>query len=124
MAASVTIYEDPQFAGRSKALDVGEYRFFTPADFNDVVSSIKVPAGLCAVLFEHADDGGGYGRSVDLLEDRADLSIYDFNDTTSYISVFATSRTVQVRDHRQGHDASTFETFVYVRNSLQKTANS
>jgi hypothetical protein len=73
----VTIYENPNFSGRSRTLGVGGYRFFTPEDFNDVVSSISVPAGFGAMLFEHADDGGGYGISVDLLEDCADLSKYD-----------------------------------------------
>jgi hypothetical protein len=100
----ITIYENPNFSGQSKTLGVGGYRFFTPEDFNDVISSIRVPVGLGAMLFEHADDGGGYGISVDLLEDCADLSKYDFNDKTSYIVVFS------LTDHPG---------FVYMRNSLQ-----
>jgi hypothetical protein len=119
MAESVTVYENPHFGGRSKTLGVGQYRFFTPEDFNDVISSIKVPPGLCAMLYEDADDGGGYGRSVDLLEDCADLSQYNFNEVTSYISVFNTTTTLEVHDHRQGHDTVSSETFVWVRNSLQ-----
>jgi len=122
MAESVTVYENPHFGGRSKTLGVGQYRFFTPADFNDVISSIKVSPGLCAMLYENADDGGGYGRSVDLLEDCADLSQYNFNDVTSYISVFNTTTTLEVRDHRQGHDTVSSETFVWARNSLQNGA--
>jgi len=46
MAESVTVYENPHFGGRSKTLGVGQYRFFTPADFNDLISSIKVSPGL------------------------------------------------------------------------------
>jgi hypothetical protein len=65
----VTLFEAPDFAGRSLTLDVGQHRFFTPDDFNDLASSIRVPAGFVAMLFEHADNGGGYGKAVDLLED-------------------------------------------------------
>jgi len=85
----VTIYEDAGFGGRSKTLAPGGYRFFMPDDFNDVVSSIQIPAGLAAQLFEHADDGGGYGISIDLLEDCPDLSVYGFNDKVSYVNVFS-----------------------------------
>lgn len=116
----VTIFEDANFGGRSKALAVGGYRFFTPDDFNDVVSSIRVPAGLCAVLYEHADDGGGYGISVDLLEDCPDLSVYGFNDKVSYITVFSTAGPItEVRDHRGGTTTTRTEIasgFVYARN--------
>ncbi len=103
---AVTVFADANFAGRSKTLDVGSYRFQTPDDFNDVISSIRVPAGLAAMLFEDADDGGGFGRSVDLLEDCPDLSTYDFNDKTSFVVVFSTVR----------------PGFVWVRNSIQNGA--
>ncbi|MDQ3751034.1 MAG: hypothetical protein M3367_18750, partial [Acidobacteriota bacterium] len=86
---SVVIYEHSNFGGRSKKLSIGDYRL---SDFNDVASSIKVPAGLAAMIFEHADDGGGYGISVDLLEDQPDLSKYNFNDKVSYVTVFSTQR--------------------------------
>jgi hypothetical protein len=84
----VTLFEAPNFAGRSLALGVGQYRFFTPADFNDVASSIRVPAGLVAMLFEHADEGGGYGRWVDLLEDCPNLAVYGLDKIVSYVNVF------------------------------------
>ncbi len=86
---SVVIYEHSNFGGSSKTLSIGDYRL---SDFNDVASSIKVPAGLAAMIFEHADDGGGYGISVDLLEDQPDLSKYNFNDKISYVTVFSTQR--------------------------------
>jgi hypothetical protein len=85
----VVLFEAPDFAGRSLSLDIGEHRFFSPEDFNDVASSIRVPAGLVAMLYEHADEGGGYGRAVDLLEDCPNLTIYDFDKKVSYVSVFA-----------------------------------
>lgn len=36
--------------------------------------------------------GGGYGISVDFLEDHNDPVRFDFNDKVSYISVFSTNR--------------------------------
>src|SRR5438128_10536313 len=103
MADVVTIFENPNFSGRSKTLIEGEHRFFTPADFNDVISSIRVPEGLVAIVFEHADDGGGFGISVDLLEDWPTLSQFNLDKKISYINVFPATR----------------GTFVFVRNSIQ-----
>src|SRR6476469_4919499 len=67
----VTIYEDADFGGTGIFLDVGEYRLFGASDMNDTISSIQVPAGLVAMVFEDADSGGGYGISADFLEDCA-----------------------------------------------------
>jgi hypothetical protein len=103
-APHIAVYDQPNFTGRNKTFVTGQYRLFAPEDFNDVISSIHVPQGLVAILYEHADDGGGYGRSVDLLEDCANLSKYNFDKITSYISVFAASRPPG---------------FIWVRNSLQ-----
>lgn len=97
---SVVIFENPNFGGRAKTVGVGEHRLL---DFDRVASSVRVPTGLAAIIYEHADQGGGYGRSVDLLEDQPDLSVYDLNDRISYVTVFSTKR--------QG--------FYWKRNSLQ-----
>jgi hypothetical protein len=86
VAPSVVIYEHPNFGGRSQTLGVGGHIL---SDFNDIVSSIKVPAGLVALLFEQVDAGGGYGLSVDVLEDRPDLSQVNFNDKVSYVCVIS-----------------------------------
>ena len=83
----VTIYEDPEFRGRGILLDVGDYRLFG-TDMNNAVSSIQVPAGLVALVYEDADSGGGYGISADFLEDCADLAPLGLNDKISYLSVF------------------------------------
>jgi hypothetical protein len=88
----VVIYEHQNFLGRSRPLGVCETRLFDFSDLNDSVSSIKVPAGLVAVLYEHADAGGGYGASVDLLEDRPYLSQVNFANKLSYIRVFENNR--------------------------------
>jgi hypothetical protein len=86
----VTIYEDPDFRGRGILFDVGNYRLFGSDD--DVFSSIEVPAGFVAWVYEHADRGGGYGISADFLEDCSDLAQVGLNDKISYISVFRAER--------------------------------
>ena len=84
-AQEVVLYQNKNFQGRSKSLSVGEHRL---TDFDSMASSIRVPNGLVAVLYEHADNNGGYGVSVDLLEDRPDLSQVSFANRAAYVSVF------------------------------------
>jgi hypothetical protein len=88
----VTIYEDKHFGGTGILLDVGKYRLERASDLNDVVSSIEVPVGLVAMVFEHADSGGGYGISADFLENCADLAPLGLNDKISYVNVFRAQR--------------------------------
>lgn len=99
--SGVVLYEHSNFGGRSKTLGIGDHKL---SDFNDTASSIKVSAGLVAVIYEHAKEAGGYGIWVDFLEDRADLSQFDFNDKASFVRVFATP------DARK---------FIWARNSMQ-----
>jgi hypothetical protein len=99
----VRVFDAPNYGGRSKILGVGGIRFFSPDDFNDVISSVQVGPGYVAILYEHADEGGGFGRSIDLLEDCPNLSKYGFDKQTSYINVFAATR----------------GPFIWIRNSLQ-----
>lgn len=84
----VTLFSEREFSGLSVHLNEGHTRFTT--DFNDAASSIRVTSGYCAVLYEHANEFGGYGASVDLLEDCPDLSVYGFDKKTSYVHVFRT----------------------------------
>src|SRR4051794_32454397 len=84
----VTLYEDAGFAGRSVVLAVGQRRFFFPQDFKDVASSLQGSPGLVAIIYEHAEDLGGYGISVDLMEDCPDLGTYGFDNKVSYVTVF------------------------------------
>jgi hypothetical protein len=80
---SVTLYENPDFGGRSKSFGIGSHRLL---DFNGVASSIKVPDGLVAIVYEYSDEAGGYGRWVDFLEDQPNLAKYNFK--ISYLLVF------------------------------------
>ncbi len=92
MDQKVVLYEHSNFSGQSKSFGIGDYRFYGPADFNDMASSIKVPNGLVAVIYENANENLGYGNYIDLLEDCTDLSVYTFNDKTSYLRVFAATK--------------------------------
>jgi len=87
--AQVTLYENPNYNGAFKTLAPGSYVL---TDFNDVASSIKVPAGLVAYIYDHASPEKGFGISVDLLEDVPNLNVYDFNDRVSYVTVFASTK--------------------------------
>jgi hypothetical protein len=113
---AVTIFEDVNFQGRSITLDVGSHRLLAASDLNDEISSIRVPPGLVALVFEHADDAGGFGRSADLLEDVSDLGRIGLGDTISFVEVFASERTVQVRNHATG--ATETSRVVWARGSL------
>lgn len=86
----VTVFENPNYGGKSRSLSIGSYRL---SDLNinnnmdDIISSIKIPSGLYVILYENVDAGGGYGLSVDLMEDIPNLSIYNFNDKASFIEI-------------------------------------
>lgn len=89
IAAKVDLFDQPNFTGQSKSLAPGQYLL---SDFNDIASSIRIPKGMVAVVYEHGYAKGGYGNYVDLLEDCADLSQYSLTDKASYISIFNADR--------------------------------
>jgi phospholipase C len=90
--APITLFEIVNFGGQAVGVDEGSTRFSTPAQLKDFASSIRVAPGHCAVLYEHANEFGGYGLSVDLLEDCPSLSAYGFDKKLSFIRVFRTER--------------------------------
>jgi hypothetical protein len=83
--ANVTLFENSGFTGKSIDLAPGQYRL---DNFNDIASSIRVPAGMVAVVYEDADASGGYGLSADFMEDCANLSAFYLDDKISYVVVF------------------------------------
>jgi hypothetical protein len=95
---NVVIYAQKNFSGRSMTLTSGDHSLtdWKPA-------SIQVPAGLVAYLYESVDSAGGYGISVDLMEDHRDLAEFGLNGKVSFISVFPSTR--------QG--------FIWARNSMR-----
>jgi hypothetical protein len=88
----VTLYTDANYAGQFIFVKTGAVRFIGGNDFNDKASSIEVPRGFVATIYEHADEKGGYGRSVDLMENCEDLSKFDLNDKVSFIAVSPSER--------------------------------
>ena len=85
--ARAVIFEQKNFGGRSMPLAIGEHRL---ADWKP--ASIKVPAGLAAYLYQSVDAAGGYGVSVDLLEDHADLAEFGLAGNVSLVNVFDATR--------------------------------
>lgn len=83
--ADVTLFENAGFAGRSTTLGPGQHAL---TDFDDIASSIRVPAGMVALVFESAGASGGSGLTADFLEDCADLTAYYLDNKISYVSVF------------------------------------
>lgn len=91
----VFFYEDVNYAGRSeqvKLSSLSDTRNHSMAGLNNRVGSVKVPKGFVAVLYEHVNEKGGYGKYIELMEDCPDLSVYGLNDTVSYASVFFSVR--------------------------------
>jgi hypothetical protein len=107
---TVVIYENPNFQGRSMTFGIGRHRLFNTEDFNDVAASIKVPKGLVAIVYEHADEAGGYGSWIDFLEDHADLRTHGFDKKISYLDVFSREKV------KPANGSTPSETFIYARN--------
>lgn len=84
----VTLYSKPHFGGSQISLDEGNIRLHDEANFNDATVSVRVASGYCAILYEHANEFGGYGTSITLLGDCINLTKYGFDSKTSFISVF------------------------------------
>lgn len=85
----VILYDQPNYTGAAKHVGpTGVYRFFDTAGFNDRTVSVKVPAGLVAILYADADDYGGYGNYIDLMEDCPNLARYHFEKRVSFVKVF------------------------------------
>eukprot|EP00164_Ancoracysta_twista_P000778 GFYU01001022.1.p1 GENE.GFYU01001022.1~~GFYU01001022.1.p1 ORF type:complete len:1352 (-),score=396.68 GFYU01001022.1:117-3695(-) len=72
-ADGVTLYDDIAFTGLAQVFDVGQYDL-RQLHANDVISSVRVPAGYQITLFEHKE---WKGRSVVLESDAYDLSRSD-----------------------------------------------
>lgn len=81
-AGAVTVFQHDNFGGASQTLGVGSHDVGRLTIGNDQISSLKVPRGLRAVLWEH---GGFQGRSWSFSRDAT--SVRDANDQASSITV-------------------------------------
>lgn len=93
----VTLFDAVNFGGRSATLGVGSYPLTGPSAPLDKVASIQVPAGMVALVYELADNAGGYGRSADLMENYADVSTLGLAGI-AYVQVFLAERDLAERD--------------------------
>ncbi len=80
--AGVTLFADPNFAGKSQVLAVGRYDVAQLGIADETLSSLRVPKGLVVTLYEHS---GFRGRSVSFTADTSNVG--DFNDRTSSVVV-------------------------------------
>lgn len=81
----VIVYQDPNYGGESKQLVEGVNS--APSNFdNDVISSVKVPAGWKVTLYETIYNTG---KELALTQDTSDLRKLHFDNITSSILVEA-----------------------------------
>jgi hypothetical protein len=88
----VRVYVDSDFQGAGAALGVGRYDWGQLGISNDSLSSLRVPAGLTATLYE---DVHFSGRSKVFTQDASYVGD-DFNDITS--SIIVAERTAAGRE--------------------------
>lgn len=88
----VVLFDGTNYGGQSRSFGIGDYTLSAPADLNDLASSFRVPKGWVVLVYEHANEKGGYGNYIDLMEDCPDLSVYGFNDKISFLRVFSATR--------------------------------
>lgn len=82
----VVLYDNPNFGGRQTSLGIGTHKLID-FNFNDMPSSIKVPAGLVVIVYEHFARGVGYGLWVDFLEDQPNLAQFQLDNKISYLKI-------------------------------------
>ncbi|MFH1465700.1 MAG: beta/gamma crystallin-related protein [Pseudomonadota bacterium] len=92
----VTVYQHNNYEGRSQSLPIGRYDMGQLTIGNDVMSSLRVPEGMVAVLYEHANFKG---RVKIVTGDTPALP--DFNDVVSSI-VVQLAATIYEHAHFQG----------------------
>jgi len=80
--ALAVVYEHDDYQGRSQILDGGRYDLAALSIGNDVISSLRVPAGWRVTLHQHA----GFLGTTRVFT-RGTRSLPDFNDQTSSIVV-------------------------------------
>jgi hypothetical protein len=85
-SSAATIYPSSGFGGQAQELAIGDHRV-------SGASSIRVAPGTVAIVYQFADDAGGYGVSVDLMEDQPDLAKFGL-DQVALVTVFAAKRDV------------------------------
>jgi hypothetical protein len=88
----VQFFEHCDYWGQSKSFGIGDYPWIVDAGFpNDILSSIKIPAGISIAIYEHAYYEGralGFKGPFDV----RCLIDYNFNDIASSFKIYATPK--------------------------------
>ncbi len=103
-----TLFTDCNFEGESAVFEVGIYDFgaFTSRFSNDRLSSIRIPDGLRATLYQH---GGFNGRSLVLTNDDTCLNDNNFDNQTSTLVVEQINEVTVFADCNFGGESVAFE---------------
>ncbi len=83
VSEGITVYEHANFGGRSKTFGVGSHDI-TSIEFNDIISSLKIPKGYKVMLYK---DWKFTGQSITLTADNRDLKTLKFNGIVSSLVV-------------------------------------
>src|SRR5690606_13558282 len=83
-ASAAGLYKAVKYAGPSRALSPGVYNADQLGISNDSLSSLRIPPGLTAKIYEHSRYRGA---SPILTSDTPDLRARGFNDKTSSVAI-------------------------------------
>ncbi len=72
----VILYEKPNYLNTFFFMKEGDNFLYKPYDGGDFASSISVPKGFVAIVYESLYNRKPFGISVDLMEDCPDLSVF------------------------------------------------
>lgn len=90
-APRVTLFSDCKFTGKMVDISFGEYASMAKAGFgNDVLSSMKIPAGLKVQVFEHDNFKGDttvFTNDVSCLVDVKISKARNWNDRVSSLKI-------------------------------------
>ena len=90
-APRVTLFSDCKFTGKMVDISFGEYASMAKAGFgNDVLSSMKIPAGLKVQVFEHDNfkgDTAVFTKDISCLVDVQISKARNWNDRVSSLKI-------------------------------------
>lgn len=91
----VFFYNDINYTGKFEQINIPSIvatREYSMAGLQNKVRSVIIPRGFVVALYEHANESGGYGNYLELMEDCPDLAKLGLGDTVCFASVFFSKR--------------------------------
>lgn len=100
----ITVYEDCNFRGKSRALDIGRYNDVRKLNLrNDSISSVHIPDGLQVILYENENQRG----ASTILSASVSCLNRQWNDQTSSLEVREDSQSrYSNRDNPRGQNGT------------------